>query len=190
MHENIQEENEYKLKLYSVQHRLKQSQLINKTLRYNLKELEKEYETIKEKINKSKQISFENIKLRESNASLFNMLEAVTKENKRLYGREKRFDDIKKTMDGWRISIHTIYTTFEYVFIYQKLFEMFIFDFIVDRQNPDNKTEKDTEELVKICKSWTNEILTNQIPRQKLNMREFRQAFNTFTNEYVEHMEG
>ena len=75
------------------------------------------------------------------------------------------FNKLIQKEDKSRLSFRTVLLDLEYLFLFQKLFEMHVFDYIVDRQNPDNKTEQDTKELIKECKNYTTKILQSFLGR-------------------------
>lgn len=148
------------------------------------KRLKKENES--NKVHKTKYLACltENKKLQLENGTLKDTLKTLVTKNKRVLGTY--YHKAQEQEDGWRISFATVLLDFEFMFIFQKLFEMHVFDYIVDRQNPDNKTEYDTKQLVQTCKEWTDEIIKNQIYHITLKPDEFKKAFKTFTQNHVE----
>lgn len=159
--------------------------IINKNLKSKSKELEEVRERFKTVNNQLKRLK------KETDFDIAHLKDALNNfndRNKRLYRRMWIFDKILTSEDGFRISNHTVLLSFEYMLFYQKLFEMFVFDYIVDRQDPDNKTDEDTGELIKDCKQWTTEIIANQIYNTNFNPKVFMQKFRNFVSKYTENV--
>ncbi len=104
--------------------------------------------------------------------------------NKRLFNVS--FNKLIQKEDKSRLSFRTVLLDLEYLFLFQKLFEMHVFDYIVDRQNPDNKTEQDTKELIKECKNYTTKILQSFCCNDKLNILQFKESFYNFVKQFKE----
>lgn len=104
--------------------------------------------------------------------------------NKRLFNVS--FNKLIQKEDKSRLSFHTVLLDLEYLFLFQKLFEMHVFDYIVDRQNPDNKTEQDTKELIKECKNYTTKLLQSFCCNDKLNILQFKESFYNFVKQFKE----
>ena len=163
----------YKSENIQLKEKLKKKNEINSQLR------EKETELYKRLKNQKDRANFDISKLKEA------LLIFDTK-NKRLFTHLKVFEEILTTEDKFRISKYTVLLALEYMIFYKKVFEMYVFDYIVDRQNPDNKTDKDTEILIKTCKIWTNSIISETIENPNFNPKMFIKKFNDFTSKYVE----
>ena len=104
--------------------------------------------------------------------------------NKRLFNVS--FNKLIQKEDKSRLSFRTVLLDLEYLFLFQKLFEMHVFDYIVDRQNPDNKTEQDTKELIKECKNYTTKLLQSFCCNDKLNILQFKESFYNFVKQFKE----
>lgn len=148
-------------------------------------DLKNEIQRLKLKESNISKFAIDNTKLSLENETLKEALKVITTKNKRLYNADK-LEYILNTTDRHRLSFATVLYTFEYMFIFQKLFEMYVFDYIVDRQNPDNKTDYDTKALISVCKEWTSQIISNQIPHPTLNIVKFKKAFKLFVTPYLE----
>ena len=112
------------------------------------------------------------------------MIKLAINKNKRVL--RKDIYELAEHEDKSRVSAFTIMFDIENAFIFQKLFEMHIYDYIVDRQNPENKTEEDTKNLIFICKQFTNNILRNQIYQLNLDIGKFKNTFKHFVSNYIE----
>lgn len=125
-------------------------------------------------------------KLKHENIILKEQLNMFLKKNKRIWKYDKNYEKILNNKDQSKISFATVLFAFEYAFLFQKLFEMFVYDFIVDKQDPDTKTDEDDKKLIQICKNWTSEIIRNQTYKTSLNVKGFKVAFRLFTGPYLE----
>ena len=146
--------------------------------------LREENETLKSDNKLYKHFKSQVLSLQRENEILKEALKTLTTKNKKVF--YKYFDKLQVQEDGVRISFATVLLDFEFMFIFQKLFEMHVFDYIVDRQDPDNKTDADTKQLIRVCKIWTDEIIKNTMCQLSFNPAKFKQAFKLFTREYVE----
>ena len=124
-------------------------------------------------------------KLEYENQILREQLVTFMKKNKRVWSKVN-YENVIMNEDKSKISFATVLLTFEYMFFYQKLFEMHVYDYIVDKQNPDNKTDEDDKKLIKICKEWSTKITINQAYRMTLKVEDFKKAFKTFVKPYIE----
>lgn len=114
-------------------------------------------------------------------------LDLLLKKNKRLfnYFSHKEMNKLFEE-DKVRISFATVLLDLEIIHIFKRLFEMHVFDYIVDRQNPDNKTEAYTQTLISICKRFTDCVIDDQIHKEMLSPQKFKIEFNNFINQYIE----
>ena len=123
-------------------------------------------------------------KLTLENATLKDTLKMLVHKNKRVLG--KYFEKIDKE-DKARISFTTVLLDCEYMFFFQKLFEMHTFDYIIDRQNPDDKTDLQTRQLYIDCKDFTTNLIKAMCYRTSLDVQDFKRSFKLFTSDFVEH---
>lgn len=175
---------------------VKQPQTLQKSFEKEKKQLENKVETLKEKNkaykqeilqlktdNQSKELKITQFKAQQKKQieTYEEILKTFTIKNKKVFDKYllEKDDDI-------RISTSTIMLDFEYMFVFQKLFEMHVFDFIVDRQNPTDKTEADTNMLIYLCKEWSSAITKRYIFNQGLDVRELKKQFRSFVNPYIE----
>lgn len=104
--------------------------------------------------------------------------------NKRIFGIY--YEKIALPEDTHRLTFATVLLDYELMFTFQKYFEMHVFDYLVDRQSPEDKTERDTIELIKICKDWTSQVIINSTTKLSPTPEVFKQAFKQFTKPYIE----
>lgn len=97
----------------------------------------------------------------------------------------KDFGELAQRKDIARTNFKTILFDLEAVFLFQKLFEMHTFDYIVDRQNVDDFTAQQNTNLICECKSFTNALLFNLTLTPALNIRKFKSCFKGFVKEFV-----
>lgn len=160
------------------------SQTIDK-LKDKNKSLKLELNKSKDKINMlESKLKSQDLETKNKLHSYQDMIDLAIKKNKRVIGKD--IYELAEHEDKARITLKTIMFDLENAFIFQKLFEMHIYDYIVDRQNPDNKTEEDTKNLIFICKQFTNNILRNQIYKTSLDIGMFKEIFKHFVSNYVE----
>lgn len=160
------------------------SQTIDK-LKDKNKSLKLELNKSKDKINMlESKLKSQDLETKNKLYSYQDMIDLAIKKNKRVIGKD--IYELAEHEDKARITLKTIMFDLENAFIFQKLFEMHIYDYIVDRQNPDNKTEEDTKNLIFICKQFTNNILRNQIYKTSLDIGMFKEIFKHFVSNYVE----
>ena len=88
--------------------------------------------------------------------------------------------------DEARISFATIMLDLEYIFSFVKLFEMHVFDYIVDRQDPTDKTEADNVKLIAICKQFTTDTIKRNVFNPGLDIKRFKQHFKGWSMIYLE----
>ena len=159
------------------------SQTIDK-LKDKNKSLKLELNKSKDKINMlESKLKSQDLETKNKLYSYQDMIDLAIKKNKRVIGKD--IYELAEHEDKARITLKTIMFDLENAFIFQKLFEMHIYDYIVDRQNPDNKTEEDTKNLIFICKQFTNNILRNQIYKTSLDIGMFKEIFKHFVSNYV-----
>ena len=137
--------------------------------------------------NNIKSDSLQMSRLEEENKVLKNALELLTIKNFRVF--RGYFKTLEKP-DTWNCSFSTVLLDIELMFIFHKLFQLHIFDYIVNRQNPFNKTDKDTIFLAKLCNTWANNIAVNVIHEQDFSPVEFKSKFKRFTSHHVELWNG
>lgn len=162
------------------------------------KQLENKVETLKEKNKAYKQEIFQlkannqtlELKLTQFKAQQKKQIETYEEILKTFTIKNKKVFDkyLLEKDDDIRISTSTIMLDFEYMFVFQKLFEMHVFDYIVDRQNPTDKTEADTNMLIYLCKEWSSAITKRYIFNRGLDVRELKKQFRSFVNPYIEHV--
>ena len=144
---------------------IKQKETINKLREENLK-LSIDNKSLRKNIS----TIIDTTKLKLENETLQICLQTLTTKNKAVF---KNYYD-KVILD------------FEYTFIFQKLFEMHLFDFIVDKQDPDNKTIEDTRNLISICKTFSTSLIKNQIYKPTMNVKEIKDSIRKFVKPYIE----
>ena len=88
-----------------------------------------------------------------------------------------------------RLPFNNVFVALEYMLLFQKLFEMYVFDYIIDRQNPDNKTEEDTKALIINCKAYTDKIIHNLTYSRGIDTKAFKKSFKEFAKRYVDEEE-
>lgn len=124
-----------------------------------------------------KKLSLENTNLKEA-------LKMLVHKNKRVLGQY--FERIDRE-DKVRVSFATVLLDFEYMFFFQKLFEMHTFDYIIDRQDPDDKTDLQTKQLYMNCKDFTTNLIKSICYRTGIDVQSFKRSFKTFTDDFIEH---
>lgn len=168
-----------------------QDKTVYQTNAYQQKQMHELKEKNKNFIIEIDRVSKENSRLKSEMLEIKNkfntyqdMIKLAINKNKRVL--RKDIYELAEHEDKSRISAFTIMFDIENAFIFQKLFEMHIYDYIVDRQNPENKTEEDTKNLIFICKQFTNNILRNQIYQLNLDIGKFKNSFKYFVSNYIE----
>ena len=154
------------------------------------KKLRKAYRTIKAKYDKLKEenaveelkVLFEKQKYELETCQ--DLIKTMIKHNKRL--TRKDYGELAEKEDKVRLSFDSVLLFYESTFVFQKLFEMSVFDYIVDRQKPENKTEEDTQNLISSCRHFTNTFLMNNIFTLKLDIFNFKKRFKEFIKNHIE----
>lgn len=157
----------------------KQKETINKLREENLK-LSIDNKSLRKNIS----TIIDTTKLKLENETLQTCLQTLTTKNKAVF--KNYYDKAILQPDDIQISIGTVILDFEYTFIFQKLFEMHLFDFIVDKQDPDNKTIEDTRNLISICKTFSTSLIKNQIYKPTMNVKEVKDSIRKFVKPYIE----
>lgn len=95
------------------------------------------------------------------------------------YGKILSFKDQDK------ISMNTLLLDLTNVFLSFKLFDMHLFDYIVARQDPDEKTDKDTACLVTWCSVYSKKLYDLLKNESKLNFRKYKELIRKFAKENI-----
>lgn len=152
-----------------------------------LKAIEKEIEIKTDKIKALKQTiklqKNEMLKLKLYINSYKESLKLLVFKNKQIF--RKYFDKIAEE-DELKTSFNTIIIDFEYISVFMKLFEMHIFDYIVERQDPDNKTEQDTTNLIIDCKDYSMKMIKSLLYCSNVDIVKCKKSLRDFVNQYVE----
>ena len=130
-----------------------------------------------------KKLKIENKKLVAELKVFKDFFKTFTTRNKQVFG--SYFNKLAEN-DKVRISMGTVILDLEYMFSFQKLFEMHVYDYIVDRQDPDNKTNQDNVNLIIACKDFTNIVFKSMAYQTTLNVPMFKRAFLNFIKDFYE----
>ncbi len=152
----------------------------NKTL---LKDMNKQQETIIHLRNKL-QLQTNKQQQHRKHAKIYKaILDTFTLKNKKVF-----HDYFEKELreDCIRLPISTILQDLNYAFAFVKFFEMHVFDYVVNRQNPDDKTEADTVKLIADCKEFTTHIITDYIFKEELDIKGVKREFQTWVAPYLD----
>lgn len=112
------------------------------------------------------------------------ILDNLIIQNRRVLG--SYFRKTKGIPDEMRTSFTTVLLDFEYMFNFQKLFEMHVYDYIVDRQDPDTKTDLDDRILIYACKKFSNEVINELQSYTNIDVEAFKKKFKDFAKSYTE----
>ena len=110
-------------------------------------------------------------------------LKLMITKNKRIFGHY--FEKLGE-VDEFKISTSAIILDFEYVIAFQKFLEMHIYDYIVDRQYSVSKTEEENQNLIQICKEFTNKVFKNDIYKTSVGVETFKKDFLEFSSKFIE----
>lgn len=141
------------------------------------------------KIKENKVLNNQKIidKLTIENNTYRQAMSALVHKNKDIF--KKYFNKLSEE-DDLNVSGATVLLDFEYMIVFKKLFEMHIFDYIVDRQLLRRATSKEIEEenikLISECKKFADTVIQNELLKTKIGVNEFWKDFKQFASQYIE----
>lgn len=147
------------------------------------KEFKKLHLKFEELTQSNKQLIIQNIALKYDYEVMQKIVNKLVTENTKIIHRD--FEGLAKHKDIARCSFKTILYDLECIYLYVKLFEMNVFDFIVDRQSAE-KTDKETMQLISQCKAFTNKILLDNAFKGLLDIDKFKRDFKHFAKDKIE----
>lgn len=147
------------------------------------KEFKKLYLKFEELTQTNKQLIVQNTALKYDYEVMQKIVNKLVAENIKVMHRD--FKGLSEHRDIARCSFKTIIYNLECIYFYVKLFEMNVFDFIVDRQSIE-KTDKETMQLISESKVFTNKILLDNVFKGLLDLDKFKKDFKHFAKDKIE----
>ncbi len=156
-----------------------------KELKEAVSKLENEKQNLTNQQLELGRLKIENTKLKLENKNLKESICTIVTKNKKVF--RQYFDKLAQEEQGWRCSFGQVATDIEYMHIFQKMFEMHVFDYIVDRQDPTDKTDNDTNALITRCRNWSLNMSQNAIQAIGFDIKQFKKDFKEFTDPQIDH---
>jgi len=143
--------------------------------------IDKYYKTIIDEIERSYKIDTKRVEFLET--SLVEIDEFLKKRLTNAFNME--YKNILLFEDQDKISMKTLLLDLVNVFLSLKLFEMHLFDYIIARQDPDEKTEYDTIILIKQCAAYSKELYDLVKNEKQLNFEKYEKLIRKFVKENI-----
>lgn len=125
-------------------------------------------------------LSKQNLKYKTELQTLKDCMSKLTYKNK---GILKEY--FNNSEEVFVVSFDSVILSLQYLLIFKKLFELNIFDYIVDRQFVNNKTADYDNMLINICSSFSSEMI-NKYMNEDFNKKDFKKIFTNFVCPFLE----
>lgn len=191
LREGIKEDaknNEKTVKYRDLKHKLEEEQAKNdrllslvKDLKTQLLNIDKKYQIIISGVEKKYKNEMKKEKFLKS--SLSELKSFVTERLSRSFGME--YDKILNFQDSCKISTKTIFLDLINIFLSLKLFEMHLSDYIIDRQNPDEKTEYDTILLFKQSHDFSIRVFDKLKFENEIDLKKYAKMIKAFIQNFL-----
>ena len=174
----------FDIKINSIKKEYKQKTadilLENQSLKNKKKCYIKEIEGLRNKMLSQGSLLNENTKLKTEIDSLKECLSSLMYKHG---GVLKEY--FNNTNDDESVSFDSVILSLKYMFLFRKLFELNIFDFIIDRQSPDGKSVNYDSKLINLCNSFSSDIIIKYL-NNDIKTKDFKKEFYTFARPYLE----
>lgn len=184
----------YKTMYYTLLSRHKKKNEKYKALKKDFEEISTKLNRIEEEyINNSSTLLRSKIKqLEKENQTYSEVLNTFIKQNKRLFNihGSKNAEEIAESTTNSLISIRTVILDMEYAFTYQKLLEMHVCDYIIDKLFVLRLLNLVSDNVLNVMfyntRQFVTRIIQNQAPHQMLNVEVFKLSLRSYVKEQIE----